>query len=139
MQNLKAKILKIWKAGLLFFVLYGSNVFAQAGGSSSAGDLGKKVSGNLNTFGKQTFGSQANTELPTIIAEIINWILGFLGILLVIYLVYGGFKWMTAEGESSKVDEAKQIIKNAIIGLIIIFASYAIANFVVDALVQSTI
>jgi hypothetical protein len=70
-----------------------------------------------------------------IIGSIINIALGFLGIVLLAYLLYAGFLWMTAGGSSEKVDQAKGMIKNAIIGLVIIVAAFAISNFVLTSLV----
>ncbi len=67
-------------------------------------------------------------------ANIVGVILGFLGILAVIIILIGGFKWMTAAGNEDKVGEAKKIIVAGIIGLVIIFASWGIANFVLDRL-----
>src|SRR5574337_8034 len=64
-------------------------------------------------------------DLPTIVGRIINVVLGFLGVLLLAYLLYAGFLWMTAGGETEKVDQAKTMIKNAIVGLIIIIAAFA--------------
>ena len=69
-----------------------------------------------------------------IAAQIINIILGFLGIVAVIIILLGGFKWMTAGGNEDKVGEAKKLIVAGIIGLIIILASFAIAKFVLDQL-----
>lgn len=75
-------------------------------------------------------------SLPGMIGRIINIALSFLGIVLLFYLIYGGFKWMTAGGDSKGVDEAKTMIRNAIIGMVIIAASYAISAFVVTRLIN---
>lgn len=88
---------------------------------------------NLQQVQSGTGLNQSQT-LPGLIGTIINVILGFLGIILLGYLLYAGFLWMTAGGESKKVDEAKTMIRNAIIGLILIVASVAISNFVVGQL-----
>jgi len=53
-------------------------------------------------------------------------------------ILYGGFKWMTAGGNEEQVGEAKKIIISGVIGLIIILSAYAIANFVVGAIIQGT-
>ncbi len=73
-------------------------------------------------------------ELPVIIGRIINVILGFLGIILLFYVLYAGFKWMTAGGNPKQVDEARDMIKNAVIGMVIIVAGFAISNFVIKQL-----
>jgi len=69
-----------------------------------------------------------------IAAQVINIILGFLGIVAVVIILLGGFKWMTAGGNEDKVGEAKKLIMAGIIGLIIILASFAIASFVLTQL-----
>ncbi|MDD5291267.1 MAG: pilin [Patescibacteria group bacterium] len=73
-----------------------------------------------------------------IAASIINIALGFLGIVAVIIILLGGFKWMTAGGNEDKVEEAKKLIFAGIIGLIIIMAAWGIAKFVVNALYEKT-
>ncbi len=70
--------------------------------------------------------------------ELINIALGFLGIIAVIIILYGGFKWMTASGNDEKVSEAKRLIIAGIIGLAIILAAYAITTFVLESLISAT-
>ena len=69
-----------------------------------------------------------------------NWIIvyigNFVGALATALLVYGGVLWMTSAGDKTKVETATKIIKNAVIGLIITVAAYAIASYVVGALVS---
>lgn len=74
--------------------------------------------------------------LPQIIGSIISAALGFLGIVLLGYLLFAGFMWMTSGGDSEKAGKAQTMIRNAIIGLIIIVASYAISSFVLNQLVN---
>ncbi|MBU0880078.1 pilin, partial [Patescibacteria group bacterium] len=59
----------------------------------------------------------------TMAAKIINVAMGFLGIIAVVIILIGGFKWMTAGGGEEKVEEATKMIKYGVIGLIIILAS----------------
>ena len=87
-----------------------------------------------------TYG--ANTKLSAtdprdIAANLIGVVLGFLGIIAVIMILIGGFKWMTAAGNEDQVAEARKIIVAAVIGLIIILASWGIANFVLQALITN--
>lgn len=77
-------------------------------------------------------------DLPTIAGNIINVMLGFLGLLLLFYMLYAGFLWMTAGGDTKKVDTATAIIKQAIIGLLIIVVAFAISNFVLGSLINVT-
>ena len=73
-----------------------------------------------------------------IAAQVVNIILGFLGIVAVIIVLAGGFKWMTAGGNQDKVDEAKKLMSAGVIGLIIVLAAFGIARFIIDSLVNAT-
>lgn len=83
-----------------------------------------------------TAGIQSQRTLPEIVGLIINILLGFLGIVFLVLLIYAGFLWMTAAGDKSKVEKAQDMIRQAIIGLVVIVAAFAISNFVLQALVN---
>lgn len=85
-----------------------------------------------------TFTGLGTKDIREGIMNIINVLLGFLGILAIIIILWGGFRWLTSGGNEEKVGEAKKIITAGIIGLIIIFTSYAIASFVIQQLIQAT-
>ena len=72
------------------------------------------------------------------IARIINVALGLLGIIAVVIILIGGFKWMTAGGNETGAEEAKKIITSGVIGLAIILSAYAIARFVLGSLTSAT-
>lgn len=74
-------------------------------------------------------------ELTTFIGTIINVVLGLSGIALVVLFVYGGILWMTAMGNKDQVDKAKRLLTNTIIGMVIIVAAYAIADYILSSLV----
>ena len=80
----------------------------------------------------QINGLSDNTDLRGVIVAIIQVILGFLGIIAVIIILWGGFIYMTASGDSAKTDKAKSMIISGIIGIIIILAAWAIASFVIS-------
>jgi len=73
-----------------------------------------------------------------IAAQVVNILLGFLGIVAVVIILAGGFKWMTAGGNQDKVDEAKKLMSAGIIGIVIVLAAFGIARFVINALVSAT-
>ncbi|NOR86423.1 MAG: hypothetical protein GQ527_02320 [Bacteroidales bacterium] len=79
-----------------------------------------------------------DVSLTSIIARIINIALGFLGILVVMIIMYAGFLWMTAGGDPDKVSKAKKWLTNGIIGLVIIASSWAIASFVTRSVGDAT-
>lgn len=72
--------------------------------------------------------------LIVLVLNIIRIVLGLLGLIAVILLLYAGFLWLTAAGNEDQITKAKKVIKQAIIGIVIIFASVAIVSFVINAL-----
>lgn len=108
-------------------LLHGSSALAQP-------LTGEDLFGGTNPEDFANTAGVTNAELPVVIANIIRIILGFLGIVAVIIVLFGGFKWMTAGGNDDKVSEAKQLIIQGIIGMIIIFSAFAIASFVVNGI-----
>ena len=77
-------------------------------------------------------------DLKETIAQLIRVLLGFLGVVAVVIILLGGFKWMTAGGNDEKVAEAKRLIIAGIIGLAIILSAFAIASFVISSIVSAT-
>ncbi|NCN07787.1 hypothetical protein GW933_03825 [Candidatus Falkowbacteria bacterium] len=71
-------------------------------------------------------------NLPIVIGKIIQIFLSFLGVIAVIIIIYAGFLWMTAGGDSGKIEKAKSYIKNAVIGVVIILTSYIITSYVIE-------
>jgi TRAP-type C4-dicarboxylate transport system permease small subunit len=79
-----------------------------------------------NTIGLGT------ADLKDTVVNIIQWVLGLLGLIAVIMILIGGFQWMTAGGNEEKVASAKKIISAAVIGLIVVLLAWAIVIFVVQ-------
>ena len=71
-------------------------------------------------------------------ARIINVALGFLGIIAVVIVLLGGFKYMISGGNEEKTHEAKQLIVAGMIGLAIILSAWAITAFVIGRLLSAT-
>lgn len=68
-------------------------------------------------------------------AQIANIVIGLVGIIAAIYLIYSGIKWMRSGGNEQMITEAKEGIRDAVIGLLVIFISYILVNFVVTQLI----
>ncbi len=71
-------------------------------------------------------------------ARLINVALGFLGIVAVIIVLIGGFKYMLSGGSEEKTAEARKLIISGIIGLAIILSAWAITTFVLSRLIEAT-
>ena len=79
-----------------------------------------------------------NADPREMAANVVQIMLGFLGIIAVVIILLGGFKWMTAAGNEDKVAEAKKMIAAGVIGLLIILMAFGIAQFVLNALYGAT-
>lgn len=80
---------------------------------------------------------EGNYSLEDIMAIVISasrWILGIVGSLALLMFIYGGFTFLISAGSSEKVGQARKIIMAAVIGLLIVFASYLIIKFVLNSL-----
>ena len=94
--------------------------------------------GLLNqTAGRTGVPTASADQLPVIIGNVINALLSVLGFVLLFFMLYAGFLWMTAQGDAKQVDKAKGMIRDAIIGLTIIALSFALTSFVLNALVNA--
>jgi len=78
-------------------------------------------------------------DVRTGVMSIVSGLFTFLGVIAILIILWGGFRWMTAGGNEEGIAEAKKIITAGIIGLIIIFISFALARFVIGSLVNATI
>ena len=74
--------------------------------------------------------------LPAIIGRIVKGLMGILGSIALVMFLYGGYLWLTAAGNETKIKEGKETIVWATLGLVLIFASYSIVNFVFSVLVN---
>ena len=77
------------------------------------------------------------TALARIIGIVARAFLSLLGVVFISYTIYGGFLWMTAAGNDEKINKAKNIIQNGIIGLIVILSAAAIYYFIAEFLINT--
>lgn len=75
--------------------------------------------------------ANADTGLSNLVDFIVTTFSWLVGIVSVLMIVYGGFKYITSGGDSSKITTAKTSIIYAIIGLVIVAAAQFIVNYVV--------
>jgi hypothetical protein len=73
------------------------------------------------------------TSFRGLILTIVNYALGFLGLLAVVMVIYGGVSYVASAGNDEAVGKAKKIIMYALIGIIIILLSFVIVRAVLGA------
>lgn len=127
----------LFTAFTLCIAAFPQEILAQATGETGI----KELQRNLGSFAETTGIGNANEEADDFkdrIADVINIVLGFLGIIAVVFVMAGGFKWISAGGNSEQVEEAQSNIKNAVIGLAVVLASFIIINFAINQLGRAT-
>lgn len=99
-------------------------------------DTGLLTTGNrAGYYGAGIPGTQSPADS---IGLAIQVVLGFIGVIFLILMIYAGYSWMMARGNQAEVDKAKRMLENAIIGLVIVLSAYAITYFMGLALTNST-
>jgi hypothetical protein len=85
----------------------------------------------LEEVGSVFGGERAKQDPRSLIANIISIVLGFLAVIFLGLTVFAGFQYMTAGGNTEKTSKALALLKNAIIGLVIVFMAWALTRFTI--------
>jgi len=107
-------------------IIAGALVLAQTAGAADS-----IIDPNTKEYAK---GDYSLNSIVNLAIDASQWILGIVGSITLLMLVYGGLSFLLSAGDSSKVNQAKKIIGAAAIGLLIVFASYVIVKFSLQAL-----
>ncbi|HNV12969.1 MAG TPA: pilin [bacterium] len=76
----------------------------------------------------------AGATAQSVIGNVIDKVLGVVGALALIMFIYGGITWMTAMGNEQQISKGKDILMWSALGLVVIFSSYALVKFVLQAI-----
>lgn len=75
----------------------------------------------------------ASGDLKEFILKVVNFALGFLGLIAVLMIIYAGVTYVTSAGQDEKTGNAKKTITYAAIGLLIVLGSFAFVNTIVKS------
>jgi hypothetical protein len=109
-------------------VAFGS--VARAAGAADPGCPAGQIKLNI------PFGKSCVTDLADYISIFYRYMVGAIGIVGVAMIMYGGIRWVASNGNSKEVDEAKQTITSAIIGVVLALGSYVLLNFLNPMITQ---
>lgn len=115
-------------------IIFASFVLMFIGGLAMYPANAQIMQGLQTTAGSAGLPGKPSGGFEAAIGGVIGSIMGLVGSVLFVYLLYGGFKWMIAGGDTKAVTDAQSIIRNAIIGIAIVVFAYALTNFVVNTL-----
>lgn len=98
------------------------------------------INNGLNTAAGSG-GAGYNTSgasLQQTVGYLIGIMLSFLGVVLLVLIIYAGWLWMTAQGDPKKVEKGQKIMRDAVVGLVIVLSAYALTQFVITQLSSSS-
>ncbi|MFH1111780.1 MAG: hypothetical protein V1712_01780 [Patescibacteria group bacterium] len=124
----------VFKKTILIVIVLGmlGTVFFALPAVAQVQDFGLKITADFA-------GLPISDATPiSIVSRIVNVVLGFLGVLFIVLILYGGFMWMTSSGNEEKITKAKNIIGNSVVGLAIVLASFTISMFIFRNIKKST-
>lgn len=86
------------------------------------------VQGGINVAGGTE--TDKGDSIIQVIKNVINYVLGFLGLIALIFLLIGGFKIVTAGGNDKAHEEGVKVLKNAAIGIAFIGIAWFLVTFI---------
>jgi hypothetical protein len=86
--------------------------------------------GDIQLSASGQFLDLNNITIGGIVSAFVTLMMVIAALSFVFMLITGGIRWMLAGGKKEKVDEAKAQLMNAFIGILIVFAAWAIVNLV---------
>ena len=94
--------------------------------------LASSVKDQAKSAWNDSGGSTAGTKdlAKDVATPIINNLFFFAGVLAVGMLVYSGLRYITAHGDKTQIESAKNTMIYAIVGLVVVMLSYAVVNFI---------
>lgn len=129
MSKFSYKLNKLIIPFSLFLLL---TIFSLAPQTSLAQRYNFSESSGLDISAKEggfATGNEAES-VDSIIAMAIYTVLGFVGTIFLVLIIYSGVMWSMTQG-SEKINKAKDTLYNAIIGLIITLGAYVISYFII--------
>jgi hypothetical protein len=114
--------------GVATMVAPSHEIYAQGSDSAGAGLGSIKSAFPDNTT--------QNADVPGLAKRIIDWALYLAAIISVLFIIYGGFLYITSAGDATQAGKGKSTLINAIIGLVIVILSYMIVQTVYSFIVS---
>lgn len=85
-------------------------------------------------IGKVNAGPGFATSLGSIISTVISFVMGIAVLATFLFLIWGAIEWITSGGDKNKTEQARTKITTAIIGLIVLAATYALLKLMLEIL-----
>ena len=115
-----------------------------ANGFNLRGDPPASIRGKCCCVPPATSGGEASFDVnplvsenvPELVGNFLRAFFGIIGVIALVIFIYGGLLWMTSMGEEDRVKKGRETMIWAGLGLIAIFGSYTIVQFILDAVLK---
>ena len=101
---------------------------------TSCGVTGAKLICGVRTWGILPKPDNVPNDFNQSIKKATNWILGFVGMIAVLMLIWGGINYLTSAGDEDKAKTGKKTIMYALIGLVIAGIAYALVDVIITVI-----
>jgi len=141
----KSGLGKIFKVILVLFFIAALTVFSPAMAQGTKAETPNAAQSalillDLTAQSAKIIGDPNQTlSIYQIIGSIINIVLGFVGVIFLVLIIYGGVKWMVAgfgNGGAEDIKKSRTIIMQAFIGLMIVLGAFVLTNYVVFKIID---
>ncbi|MFP4514825.1 MAG: Mbov_0395 family pilin-like conjugal transfer protein [Parcubacteria group bacterium] len=132
MKNAKKKLLSA--IILLTFLVIPSFLMTQTNVVSASSLWDAQV--GIEDVGQKAYGeTDSPQDIRITVMKIVNVVLQFLAVIFLVLIIISGYQWMTAGGNEEQIKKAKKNLSNAVIGLLIILASWSISYFILRRMI----
>lgn len=116
-------------------VAYGADPVCTGGGNTIGDNVSKGANGAATGQGSTTCNQDTGVNddsLSKLGNKVVNLFSLIIGVIAIIMIIYGGFRYITSGGASERVGNAKNTLIYAIVGLIIVALAQIIVHFVLN-------
>jgi len=85
-------------------------------------------------FGSPEAPANVPTNFDNAVINLTNWVLGFVAMIAVLMIVFGGVMYIGSAGDETKATTGKRVVTYALIGLVIAGIAYALVNVIVSVI-----
>ncbi len=79
-----------------------------------------------------------NPGFRTLVLQLLNWFLMFLGLVATAFLIFGGFQYVTSAGNDQNIEKAKKVIIYAAVGILVVLISAVLVNALIGSAQNAT-
>lgn len=130
---MRFRFFRVWILAAAAGVLVFSPMAVSAQESESDSIFGGITQGIGQTASEAGYDVQEGDPESTLgatINRVVNLAIGMLGVVATLFIIYAGYLWMTAGGDTNQIEHAKHILKQVVVGFIVLSLAYALVTFV---------